>query len=276
MRRLPAILLLLLLLAACHSRPAKVIAPDKLEDLLVDLYKGEAIIEANRNVYKTDSLKAVVKQSIFLKHGVTQEEYDSSMVWYGHNVKAYMKVYDNVVARLEDEEYDLKNSGASASRKSARRLTKKYLSSGDSADIWDKEPAYVLMPQYGTNVLRFDYNTKSDDKNGDRYNLIFRVQNATSHVKALIGVDYPDGTSSLAYRNNASEGENIIALQCDSTKRIRRVYGYITARPMAREMIFVDSIILLRTRLDSAQYRSFATQRWHGPERLRPDSVLKR
>lgn len=270
MRRLPLVVLVAALtLSACHSLPEDVLSEGEMVDLLVDVYKGEAIVEANGRAYRDDSSKAVIKQSIFAKHGVTQAQYDSSMVYYSHHSSEYIDIYDEVIARLEDEEYRLKHAGASAVRSaSQRKVVRTYPSSGDSADIWDKEQVYTFQHQYGTSVLRFDYITKADDRKGDRYRFSFRLYNATSPVTAWLGVDYPDGSASYVYRNKAAEGENSIELQADSTKRIRRVYGYITASPATREAIFVDSIMLLRTRLDSIAYSSYRIQKWTGPSRL--------
>ena len=84
-----------------------VLSEDDMIDLLTDIHKSEAIIEMSPQNYRGDSLKAVVRQSVFAKHNVTQEEFDSSIVWYGHNVGKYIKIYDGVIARLDDEELEL-------------------------------------------------------------------------------------------------------------------------------------------------------------------------
>lgn len=274
-RRLLTLAFIASLLVACNSRPDKVLSDDDMEDLLVDIYKSEAIIELNSSDYNNDSMKAVVKQSVFLKHGVTQEQYDSSLVWYGHNVNKYVKIYENVIARLDDEEIDIKKTDKSASVavKSKKRA---YPASGDSADVWESERVWIFMPQYGTNVLRFDTKSKPDDRNGDRYKLVVRVRNAMNQVGAFIGADYYDGSTSYAYRTSLMDGENTLILQGDSTKRVRRVYGYLTAKPSPGEVVLVDSIMLLRTRLDRNQYSSFIYQKWAGLKSMNPDVVRKR
>lgn len=274
-RRLLTFVFIALLLVACNSRPDKVLSDDDMEDLLVDIFKSEAIIELNSSEYSNDSMKAVVKQSVFLKHGVTQEQYDSSVVWYGHHVNKYVKIYENVIARLNDEELDIKKIDKSApvAVKTAKRT---YPASGDTADVWENERVWIFMPQYGTNILRFDCKSKPDDRNGDRYKLVVRVRNAISSVGAFIGADYYDGSSSYAYRTSLIDGDNSLTLQGDSTKRVRRVYGYITAKPSSGEVVLVDSIMLLRTRLDHSQYSSFNYQKWAGLKSMNPEVVRKR
>ena len=249
-----------------------VLSEDDMIDLLTDIHKSEAIIEMSPQNYRGDSIKAVVRQSVFAKHNVTQEEFDSSIVWYGHNVGKYIKIYDGVIARLDDEELELAQAESPKGVK-VKRVKKRYPSSGDSADIWDKERSWILQSQYRRNIIRFDFNQKPDDKNGDFYSLIYRVRNSINSVKVYLGADYYDGTTSFAYRSSGIEGEAVVNLQCDSTKRVKRIYGYISTDPSARENVFVDSIIMLRTRLDKDNYRLFDTQKWSGPKSLNPKYV---
>ena len=249
-----------------------VLSEDDMIDLLTDIHKSEAIIEMSPQNYRGDSIKAVVRQSVFAKHNVTQEEFDSSIVWYGHNVGKYIKIYDGVIARLDDEELELAQAESPKGVK-VKRVKKRYPSSGDSADICDKERSWILQPQYRRNIIRFDFNQKPDDKNGDFYSLIYRVRNSINSVKVYLGADYYDGTTSFAYRSSGIEGEALVKLQCDSTKRVKRIYGYISTDPSARENVFVDSIIMLRTRLDKDNYRLFDTQKWSGPKSLNPKYV---
>lgn len=265
----------MLLLGSCSSRPDIVLDEDDMIDLLTDIHKSEAIIEMNQNRYRGDSIKAVVRQSVFEKHGVTQEQFDTSMVWYGHNVGKYIKIYDGVIARLEDEELAIAQAESPKGIK-VKRVKKRYPSSGDSADIWDKERSWILQPQYKRNIVRFDFNQKPDDKTGDFYTLIYRLRNTVNSVKVFLGADYYDGTTSFNSRTSAVEGETLIKLQCDSNKRVKRVYGYIIAEPTARENVFIDSLMMLRTRLNSANYHIFNTQKWAGPKALNPKVIQKK
>lgn len=270
-----ALSLAALLLPACSSKPDMVLDEDEMIDLLTDIHKSEAIIDMNTQKFAGDSMKAVVRQSVFAKHGVTQEQYDSSMVWYGHNVGKYIKVYDGVIARLEDEELELAQAESPKGVR-VKRVKKRYPSAGDTADIWDKERAWILLPQYRRNIIRFDIAQKPDDQSGDFYTLIYRMRNSAGAVKSFIGADYYDGTTSYAYRTAGMEGDAQLKLQCDSTKRVKRVYGYIAAEPAARECVFVDSIMLLRTRLNADNYRVFDVQKWSGPKAISPAALKKK
>ena len=40
-------------------------------------------------------------ESVFKKHGITQAEFDSSMVWFTRNPEVLTKIYEKVNARLK-------------------------------------------------------------------------------------------------------------------------------------------------------------------------------
>ena len=95
------LLLLVLALLACDRTPRGVLSVNKMADLIVDLKLAEAYIEAHNRDFDSDSSKQVIKQSIFKKHGITQQDYDSSLVWYAHNMEDYTKAYDKAVGKLQ-------------------------------------------------------------------------------------------------------------------------------------------------------------------------------
>ena len=71
-----------------------------MADLIVDLQLAEAYIESHTADFEDDSSKLVIKQSIFKKHGITQQDYDSSLVWYAHNMEDYNKAFDKAARVL--------------------------------------------------------------------------------------------------------------------------------------------------------------------------------
>lgn len=94
MRNLVLILLSLLIFAGCDSTPDYVIPPKKMAELMADIHTGEAVVESNNRSFPNDSVKKTFMQSIYLKHGVTSQEVDTSLYWYGHNLNKYMDVYN--------------------------------------------------------------------------------------------------------------------------------------------------------------------------------------
>lgn len=92
MRSLPVVIILSLILASCSKTPGYVISEDKMAEILADIHTGEAVVESNSSSFRNDSTKRALLQSICMRHGVTTQELDTSLYWYGNNLQEYMKV----------------------------------------------------------------------------------------------------------------------------------------------------------------------------------------
>ncbi len=85
----------------CKKVPSDVIAPDDMAALMADIHTAEAVVEMNHASYNNDSLKLTMRQSVYMRHGVNSAQVDSSIAWYGRNIKYYMEVYDKTIEILE-------------------------------------------------------------------------------------------------------------------------------------------------------------------------------
>ena len=103
--QISSLLAITLALLSCGRTPDGVLSVNEMADLIVDLQLADAYIDSHSMDYESDSSMLVMKQSIFKKHGITQEDYDSSLVWYAHNMEDYNKAYDKAVNKLK-ERYD--------------------------------------------------------------------------------------------------------------------------------------------------------------------------
>lgn len=261
-----------ILLCGCNSRPEGVVPQGKMVELMVDMHKAEAVIDMNSAQFNNDSLKKSMRQSVLMKHGVSQAQFDTTLVWYGHHAKQYGEMYDDVIELLDEEKQELSDVKGPMIRE-GMVMPKRYPSAGDSADVWSKRRVWVVSNEGSSdNTVFFDFKTQSDNQNGDRYNLSFKFTNSSNnHLEVFLGADYYDGTLSYVYRKSGMEGINRYALQGDSTKKIRRVFGYIKAAPEDGNVCFIDSLQLLRTRFNSSQYNTFKQQVWVGPHNLDPE-----
>ena len=117
MRRISLHITLLLAVAlsllACDKTPGGVLSVDDMADLIVDMQLAEAYIDHHHEDFPTDSAKMVMKQSVFRKHGITQQDYDSSLVWYAHNMEDYTKAYDKAILKLNKRYEKIKSGGNS-------------------------------------------------------------------------------------------------------------------------------------------------------------------
>ena len=85
-------------LVACTNRPFHVLPEKKMEDILFDLYIAETEIKENTILYN-DSLKRELLQSVFKKHKISEQKFDTSLVWYNAHLEKYMKINDKLTER---------------------------------------------------------------------------------------------------------------------------------------------------------------------------------
>ena len=239
-------LILALLLAGCSKTPDYVIDEDTMVRLMADIHKGEAYAEINSGKFYGDSVKKTLKQSILHKYDVTPEKFDTSLAWYGNHIEIYQEVYQSVMDRLEAED---KKLIAEAKKKGAETPTV----AGDSVNLWEMSPVKILSRVYGDSALRFDLKADENFQKGDVFQWNFKNTVDEMPLHLFMGVDYSDGSSSY-YTLEQEEGWNNIRFQCDSTKQIKRVYGIGSYDGNKNQIIYVDSIQLVRTRIDKSVY----------------------
>lgn len=260
MRGLVVIFLLSLVLVGCRKTPDYVISKGDMTDLMVDMYKAEAIIDHNEGEYHTDSIKLAFRQSILMRHNLTQEQLDTSLIWYAHNLDVYNEVQKDIIERLEDEYKELVKgdftSVAAAVDSEMKPSVPRYRAVGDTADIWGRNRTWILLPGFVDNLITFDMKPDKENMLGDKYELAFKLCNMRNTLKVYMGVDYKDGATAFVYRTIAGDGWNRCVLQSDSLREVRRIYGYMAYKSQPKQIMCVDSIELLRTHLDRKGYES--------------------
>lgn len=256
------------LLCGCDKAPDGVIKESDFADFLYDLYRLEAIIETNPEMFPTDSVKRLAKQSLFKKHGITQADYDSSLVWYASNFQAYSTVHKKVVMRLQEDKAELTNEMMKAPQehkqpadnRSQRRM---YAAIGDTADIWTDHRSFLLTPGLQRGYLTFDCQPDGEHRKGDKYTLSMKMLCFSNTFAIMLGAEYSDGSVAISKRNASTTGWTDIVLQTDSTRNVRRIFGYINYNINGMTTVnYLDSIALLRTHLDRGTYPNINSQKF--------------
>ena len=277
------LLTLLVALAACGRQPSGVMSVNEMADLIVDLKIAEAYIDNNISEFDTDSSKLVIKQSIFKKHGITQQDYDSSMVWYAHNMEDYNKALDKAVGKLKhrydklnknnnsnsiDQEQTLTAGGAvqgepTHEARPKPRFQDRRLTSfkGDTTDLWQGQRAYTLTQGSKRGFITFDLLPGNDSQRGDRYQLSYLLKRGNNEFKVCMSIDYTDGSTAQITRGTNSDGWVTVDLQSDTARQVRRIYGYVSYDMQRGHFAYVDSLSLVRSRLDKGNYGFINAQR---------------
>lgn len=260
-------LLIVVGLVSCDKAPRGVIGERKMAELMEDFLKADAYMDMHRDVYDTDSMRQLMKQSIMLKHGVTQELYDTSLVWYAHNMDAYTAVYDRVIGSLDKEREHAqrqanKTAGAGASHRIQNvQVRHDFSASGDTIDIWQKQRTWLIPPALGSGYITFSLEPDERYEVGDRYEMSFKSISVKSNIKLLLAVDYVDGGTAFMSRGNCPDGWSKLMLQSDSTRTVRRIYGYLRYENRDGGLAAIDSLALLRMHKKDDSYGYIGVQR---------------
>lgn len=230
------------LTVACDRTPDYVIKPADMASLLVDIHKGEGVVDLNSSAYRADSARKALKQSIYLRHGVTSEQFDTSLVWYGHNIEKYIEVYDMVIEELEKE---LKDADVAAAGEKVQLAVV-----GDSVDAWNDTRYRRFAYGYPSDILKFAMRQDENWEKGDVYTWKLFITNRQSPLRVTIGGDYSDGTSDYVTASFNSEGWNELTFPADTARTMKYVYGVVELSPRKGEIAYVDSISLVRMRAE--------------------------
>ena len=108
MKRLNTYILVLILgslffiLSGC--RPKGILHSGEMREVLVDLHKTDAILQVAGMQFGQGEEKAMYYAVVLDRHGITQAQFDSSLVWYTAHPQLFDKIYPKVLADLKAEE----------------------------------------------------------------------------------------------------------------------------------------------------------------------------
>ena len=107
-----------------------------------------------------------------------------------------------------------------------------------------------------TRYIAFRLTPDDNWEKGDEYALAFKLINMRSDVKSLLATDYTDGRSEYLSTTQSEDGWSRVTLRLDTARTAQAIYGFIEFNPASGEHIYVDSISLVRTRMNPNVYRS--------------------
>lgn len=243
MKKLVYLIIAFFVLTACSHDPDYVIGEKDMVDLLVDVHKAEAVIESNYGDYNSKADKKKLREAVFLKHGITQEQFDTNLVWYGHHIEDYMKIYEQVVERLKAENEEAKKLLAEENSQTMSQP-------GDSVDVWKQRRAHVFDTRQADNLLTFDIAPDENFRARDYFELRFKVLLLPKlAVKPQVYLAARHTNHDVVYNqlDIDKEGWYSLPLQTDSATALSRLYGYMVL-PMqpVQGTLYVDSLMLIR------------------------------
>ena len=96
-------IILCVLLAVVGCRPRGVLSNKEMRDVLYDLHRVDGALQVAGYNYGHNQELAAYYKAVLDEHGVTQAEFDSSLVWFTDNPQIFNKIYPKVIARLQED-----------------------------------------------------------------------------------------------------------------------------------------------------------------------------
>lgn len=209
-----AVAVLAVVLAGCGHEGSVFIPTDEMEDILYDYHLADAMAQQAEGGYDKSVLE--YRAAVLRKYGISQEKFDTSMVYYMRHTDKLHDMYEHIAERMQDE---ARRIGADANGGAATAL-------GDSADVWKGEKSLVLMPNQPYNLSSFDLSTDTTFHKGDRLMLVFK--------------------SNFIFQDGMRDGVATLAVVLNNDSVVSRTTHLSTSAPMSLQIDDNDSLGIKR------------------------------
>ena len=213
----------LVLLSACTPQvPSKYLQPNEMEDLMYDYYLSQGI--SNSRAGSSDYNRRYNLQTVLKKYGLTNAEFDSTLVYYYNHMELMDGIYSNIQKRLGDKALELGASEGEVERFTVRSA------SGDTTDVWEGKRQLMLLPIPPYHIVQFSQKADTSYYKGDSflftYGNHFLVHSGSRNATAYLAITYENDSVVVATTPvSVSGGSTLRISSCDL--RAKRLDGYI-------------------------------------------------
>ena len=239
----------ILLLAACSGqRKDSVLPSEKLEAVLYDYHLAQVIVNdlPSNQRYKKDLYFGYV----YDKHGVTEAQVDSSLVYYARYPKGLSEIYANLSKRIEADIKRLESEDKPIKARQAVAIV------GDSVDLWyDARIVQITSSPLANSRYTFTIPTDTNFKAGDRLawsaKALF-LQGGVDSLRRYLHVDlrvkYMNDSIASADTTLYASGE--FTIEVTDTAVVKSITGtaYLKSRDASERLLMVaPSLTRLRS-----------------------------
>lgn len=260
MRRILPLILALILLAACDDRPKDVLSRGKMEDVLYDYHIMQGIInqlpDNEREAKAEDYINAV-----YAKHGITEAQFDSSIVYYNRHSKELHKIYTNLKERysIVNDEIQLVNGN--------NDMMAIFATGGDTTNLWNSARLLTLRNKNLLNKESFTILADTSFRRSDQFILtltpVFIKERREDYDIALyvgLSVLYTSGKHVGTTRVINNDGLQQLTLQTSADDDIKSLTGffYYRGKKTMRNLCLIDNISLVRMHAKEVEHTESA------------------
>lgn len=214
------VLFMTVVLTGCKPGiPGRYLQMDEMVDILYDYHVADGMVQTNFDSPDSVAMRAY-SISILKNHGVSQADFDSSMVYYTRHTRLLQKVYDKIADRLDRE----------AVERGGQAGFTDLTENADTTNVWKLSTAFVLSPYLATNRISFEIKADSSYHEGDRmvldFDAQFLYQDGMRDALVVLAVTYAN--DSVEYVNNSISTSSHYHMQIMNEGRltIKAVRGF--------------------------------------------------
>lgn len=251
-----------LIATGCAKRPEGVLSDDEMVSLIVDMQLADGYCNATYNGSHSSDNRSVMGERVLAAHGVTIEQLDSSLSWYGRNMDTYTELYEQVDKKMLER------------RKKLMKGTADDVEMSEGNNLWPYGK-HGMISDLGVND-GYVFSVTSDELiKGDAIDWKMNISPSVP-AQGVLGVEYTDGEVNYVSRTFQSQSKIEMHIQTDTALVVKRVFGTLRIGDSSRLPVMTDSISLVRTPLDSMQYYKVNSQRkYSGPKPVKRGSAAK-
>lgn len=254
-RILPLLALIMLLLIACDDRPKDVLSRGKMEDVLYDYHIMQGIIDELPSEEREDKAQDYIN-AVFEKHGITEAQFDSSIVYYNRHAKDLYKIYTNLKKRYTtiNDEIQLVNGN--------NDMMAIFSTGGDTTNLWNSAKLLILRNKALLNRESFTIHADTSFRRQDQFILtispVFIKEGRDEYGLDLhvgLSVLYTNGKHIGTTRVINGHGIQQLTLQTSKDEDIKSVTGffYYKGKENSRNICLIDNISLIRMHQKEAE-----------------------
>ncbi len=232
-------------ICGCSGKQEEVLDKKEAVSLLTDLRITQAMFDTGQGQKTGFKNKEEAEMAVLRSHGVTPEKYRKTLEWYGANLDKYDKVNQEVNKRIAGK---LKETDPNAAG----------LVDGDN-NIWPYADHIMFTPISSSDGLTLSIGDPHIEKGGYT-ELKANINDVNTNMAILLGVEYEDGSMTYTGRSSSGFQQIKVRVQTDSSRNVRRLFGYLRPVHELTHNVVLDSISLIKMPYDSLEYYRITAQ----------------
>ena len=242
-----------LALAGCKPGvPREIIQPGDMEDILYDYHVADGIPYISGDYKDISYWRQVYRDAVLRKHGVTEAELDSSLIYYYRHTELLHDIYQRLSKRLNNDAIAL---GATASELSQYE----GLSSlGDTTTVWKDAQSLALIPVAPYNTFTFEITADSSYHEGDKMIMSFDnqyiFQEGMRDGMVMMAVTFKNDSTASQVLRVVTDNHYTMQIADDDRLGIKQIRGFFylgkgadnNNNPQTLKLMCVSNLKLVR------------------------------